>query len=141
MKAPTDIISRVYILIDRHLRPHKLQAEGSPRACRKFARDFDDWNFSVDVAIADNLGKKHFAPGEAEAEVELYEKLRVKIKNSMPVGDSTKLPRPITGHDLINEGFAPGPLMGQIMAAIDDALLDDPNLSKEDALSIARTFK
>ena len=141
MKAPTDIINRVFVLIDRHLRPHKLQAEGSPRACRKFARDFDDWNLSVDVAIADNLGKKHFTPEEAEAEAQLYEDLRVKIRNCMPVGDSTKLPRPINGRDLIAEGFTPGPIMGQIMAAIDDALLDDPNLSRETAMDIARTFK
>lgn len=141
MKAPSDIIERVSALIDRHLRPHNLQAEGTPRGCRKFARDFDDWNFSIDVAIADNLGKKHFTPEETQAEVELYEQLRIKIKNSMPTGDSTKLPRPINGHDLISEGFKPGPLMGQIMATIDDALLDDPNLSKEEALCIARTFK
>lgn len=141
MKAPTDVISRVSNLIDHHLRPHTLQEEGSLRACRKFARDFDDWNFSIDIAIADNLGKKHFTPEETENEVKHYEDLRVKIRNAMPVGDSTKLPRPINGRDLIIEGFTPGPLMGQIMAAIDEALLDDPNLSKEAAMNIARTFR
>ena len=30
--------------------------------------------------------------------------------------------------------------MGQIMAALDEALLDNPGMSKEEALDLARTF-
>ncbi len=141
LKAPAEIITRVSVLIDRHLRPHKLMAEGTPRACRKFVRDFSDWNYSIDLAIADNLGKKHFTSDEAVAEIQLYENLRTRIVGLMPLKDPTKLPRPITGKDLITEGFAPGPLMGQILAGIDDVLLDNPNLTKDEAMDIARTFK
>jgi poly(A) polymerase len=141
LKAPQEIIERVTVLIDRHLRPHKLMAEGTPRACRKFVRDFKDWNFGIDLAIADNLGKKHFTSEEEVAEVQLYENLRTRIVGLMPLKDPTKLPRPITGKDLITEGFKPGPLMGQILAAIDDVLLDNPDLTRDQAMDIARTFR
>lgn len=141
LKAPQEIIERVSVLIDRHLRPHKLMAEGTSRACRKFVRDFKDWNFSIDLAIADNLGKKYFTPEEEAAEVQLYENLRTRIVGLMPLKDPTKLPRPITGKDLILEGFQPGPVMGQILAAIDDVLLDNPDLTRDQAMDIAGTFR
>ncbi len=141
LKAPQEIIERVSILIDRHLRPHKLMAEGTPRACRKFVKEFVDWSFSIDLAIADNLGKKHFTSEEEVAEIQLYENLRTRIVGLMPLKDPTKLPRPITGKDLITEGFKPGPIMGQILATIDDVLLDNPDLTRDQAMDIARTFR
>lgn len=141
LKAPQEIIERVTVLIDRHLRPHKLMAAGTTRACRKFVKDFKDWNFSIDLAIADNLGKKHFTPEEEDTDIQRYENLRTRIVGLMPLKDPTKLPRPITGKDLIAEGFKPGPIMGKILATIDDILLDNPDLTRDQAIDIARTFR
>lgn len=141
LKAPQEIIERVTVLIDRHLRPHKLMAEGTTRACRKFVKDFKDWNFSIDLAIADNLGKKHFTPEEEDTDIQRYENLRTRIVGLMPLKDPTKLPRPITGKDLIAEGFKPGPIMGKILATIDNILLDNPDLTRDQAIDIARTFR
>lgn len=141
LKAPNNIIIRVFTLIDNHLRPHKLMAEGTPRAIRKFVKDFTDWNYSIDIAIADNLGKKYFLPEEEIAEIQLYENLRKKIIELMPTKDSTKLPRPINGKDLIAMGFDPGPIMGKILSMIDDLLLDNPDLTKEQAIEIVKNMK
>ena len=140
LHAPKDVTRRVMVLIDRHLRPHMLLADGSARACRKFVRDFEDWEHSIDLAIADNLGKKLFSENEIEQEVQRYENLRTKIRESMPTGVTTNLPRPINGKDLIGLGIKPGPIMGQIMNAIDEALLENPGLGRDEAFSIARTF-
>jgi tRNA nucleotidyltransferase/poly(A) polymerase len=140
LRAPKDIIKRVTDLIDAHLRPHILSEEGSGRSYRKFVRDFSDWPHSVDLAIADNLGKKDFNPEEVALETKKYENLRSNIQEAMQGQKSTNIPRPISGHDLLAMGIKPGPVMGQIMSAIDDALLDKPELSREEALEIAKHF-
>ena len=47
----------------------------------------------------------------------------------------------VNGHDLIKElGFKPGPLMGKAFAALDEKLLDKPDLSREDALAFIKEF-
>ena len=140
LHAPKRIIKRVKDLIDVHLKPHELLQGSSGRTRRKFVRDFEDWPHSMDLAIADNLGKQNFTEEDAHRESQKYEDLRTKIQESLPQQNSTNIPRPITGRDLIGIGGSPGPIMGQVMKAIDEALLDDPHLTKEDALGIARTF-
>lgn len=143
LHAPQDIIKRVCKLIEVHLRPHIFMEQGSARSYRKFVRGFEDWNHSIDIAIADSLGKKDFEPQEHKDEVQKYEDLRSKIIEALPSDGgkvSVDIPRPINGHDLKDLGITPGPTMGQIMKAIDEALLDDPLLSRDSALEIARTF-
>lgn len=140
LRAPTEIIKRVKTLIDYHLRPHVLRGESRARNLRKFVRDFPDWPHSVDLAIADNLGKQTFTQEQAAQETQGYEDLRGKIQEAMKGQTSTNIARPISGKDLIDLGIKPGPIMGQILAAIDEALLDNPDMSKEEALNIARTF-
>ena len=139
LKAPKKIIQRVKTLIDVHLKPHELLRGGGGRARRRFVRNFEDWPHSMDLAIADALGKQKYTPEEAEQEAQKYEDLRTKIQESMPTGGPV-FQRPITGRDLIEIGFQPGPIMGEIMRAIDEAMLDNPDLTKEEALDIARTF-
>lgn len=142
LKAPKNIIKRVKDLIDAHLRPHMLLEQGRGKSYRKYVRDFEDWPHSIDLAIADNLGKQDYSEQEKPNQIQMYEDLRSKIQEAMPnKGTSgTSIPRPITGHDLIGLGIKPGPVMGQIMSAIDEELLEDPFLSKDRALEIAKGF-
>ena len=145
LRVPQNIIKRVIDLISVHLRPHTLLENGSARNYRRFVRDYPDWDHSVDLAIADNLGKQHFTQEQAEVEKQKYEDLRGKIQSSMQWTNGSPrhnrvIPRPITGNDLIAIGIKPGQIMGQIMAALDEALLDNPGMSKEEALDLARTF-
>jgi tRNA nucleotidyltransferase/poly(A) polymerase len=142
IKAPNDIIARVKKLIDSHLSPHTLLDQGSGRAYRKFVRNFPDWQHSIDLAKADNLGKQHYSDSEISEEEKKYEDLREKIRdaniNNLTGQISTNIVRPINGKDLIELGIAPGPLMGKILKAIDEALLDNPNMSRDEALDIAK---
>lgn len=144
LKAPKDIIDRVVSLIDNHLRPHQLLDNGSGRSYRKYVRDLPDWKHSIDLATADNLGKEDFSPEQIEIEKQKYEDLRSKIQNSLPENmgkGGNVIPRPITGKDLLQDGFLPGPKMGEILKAIDEALLDNPSLTKEEALELAESFR
>jgi tRNA nucleotidyltransferase/poly(A) polymerase len=140
LHASKEIIQRVVKLIETHLSPHVLLEGGGGRAYRKYTRDFPDWPHGIDLAIADNTGKATMSPEQVASETQRYENLREKIQGALPVGGAVNIPRPITGHDLIGIGIKPGPIMGNIMNAIDEALLDNPALSKEEALTIAKTI-
>lgn len=145
LRAPDEIVKRVMSLISIHLHPHVLLEQGNAKNYRRFARDYPEWDHSVDLAIADNLGKQNFTPEQASLEQQKYEDLRGKIQESMQWTNKNPrhdwaIPRPITGDDLIAIGIKPGQIMGQIMAALDEALLDNPGMSKEEALDLARTF-
>lgn len=50
-------------------------------------------------------------------------------------------PRLLTGHDLLAAGFAPGPFVGKVLAAVDDERLEGRLSTREEALDwVARTF-
>jgi hypothetical protein len=50
------------------------------------------------------------------------------------------LERPINGNDIVNFGIKKGPAIGQILKLIDDKLLENPFLSREEALEIAKEY-
>jgi tRNA nucleotidyltransferase/poly(A) polymerase len=145
LHAPQNIIKRVVDLIDVHLRPHTLLENGRGRSYRKFVRDYPDWMHSIDIAIADSLGKRYYSLEDAELEKKKYEELRQNIQKAMDwsgknPNQTTAIPRPISGKDLLGLGFKTGPFIGKILAALDDALLDNPGMSKEEALELAKNF-
>lgn len=49
-------------------------------------------------------------------------------------------PRLITGHDLLALGLVPGPRIGEILRAVDDARLEGRIRTREEALDLARTM-
>jgi len=50
-------------------------------------------------------------------------------------------PKPLlTGHDLIAEGYAPGPVFSEIIGALEDAQLEGRIRTREEALTLARAF-
>jgi poly(A) polymerase len=48
-------------------------------------------------------------------------------------------PRLITGKDLIELGYEPGPLFGKILEAVEDRHLENPAMTRDEALSFVRT--
>ena len=46
--------------------------------------------------------------------------------------------RLITGHDLIAEGYAPGPAFGRVLEQVEDAQLDGRIATRDEALDLAR---
>jgi len=141
LKAPKDIIKRVKLLIDSHMRTHGLLDEGvSEKAYRKYTRELgDEWEHGIDLGAADALGKEKMSPEQIASETGRYETLRNNIRKALP-GGQTVMARPISGNDIIGLGIKKGPIIGQIMKLIDDKLLENPALSKEEALEIARQY-
>src|SRR5579884_764458 len=53
-------------------------------------------------------------------------------------GEPPVPPRLVTGHDLLALGLAPGPRIGQILRAVEDARLEGRVRTREEALALAR---
>ena len=51
-----------------------------------------------------------------------------------------KIPCPISGKDLIEIGFKPGTAIGEALKIIEENLFENPNLTKEEALTICKTL-
>lgn len=68
----------------------------------------------------------------------LYEDgVRIAYRDPISLADLA-----IDGDDLVAEGFAPGPALGQILAQLLDAVLEDPSRNTRDALlALARQLK
>jgi poly(A) polymerase len=55
------------------------------------------------------------------------------------LGEEELRPEPLlTGHDLIDQGYHPGPVFGKMLAAVEDAQLEGRVRSKDDALALVR---
>lgn len=140
LKAPNDIIKRVKLLIENHMRIHNLLDQGTEKAYRKYTKELgDEWEHSIDLGISDALGKSNLTPDEIKTEINRYETLRENIRKALPGGKHT-MERPINGNDIVGLGIKKGPAVGEILKLIDEKLLENPFLSKEDALEIAKEY-
>jgi poly(A) polymerase len=68
--------------------------------------------------------------------LDLYDFTREKLR-SMPAGQIRPSPL-ITGDDLIQAGFVPGPQFKELLAAVEDAQLEGSISTKEEALALVR---
>ena len=140
MKAPNNVIERVKRLVANHMRLHVLPENATNRVLRRFVKELEnDWKHSVDLAVADAYGKD-MAKDDPEVR-KRYDEFASRMNELIEeMGGKTKAKAPITGHDLKNIGFKPGPLMGQALNALHEALLDNPNMDKEEALQFVMSL-
>lgn len=134
LKAPNNVRERVVKLVKNHMRLHLLPDDASNKALRRFVRDLeDDWRNSLDLAVSDAYGKQT-AQGDTQVRARYDEFARRINEMISQMGGQTKVKAPITGHDLIEIGFDPGPRMGQVLQALQEQLLENPDMTKEEAL-------
>jgi poly(A) polymerase len=68
--------------------------------------------------------------------LDTYKRMRARLEE---LGEEELRPTPLlTGHDLIELGYQPGPAFGKILAAVEDAQLEGRVRNKEDALELVR---
>jgi poly(A) polymerase len=66
-----------------------------------------------------------------------YEFCREKLEELQR--EPTRMPRLLTGHDLIDAGFRPGPIFSRILGSLEDLQLEGKITSREDALRWLKT--
>ncbi len=109
-----------------------------PQVIRKFVAKFDGNDHDLEVALdlmhANNIsqmyGKKvRLVPGIKEKIAELDKKQE----------SGKKIVLPIDGHMVMKEfKIKPGPILGVIIKKIREKVIENPSLSREDALAIAK---
>jgi poly(A) polymerase len=72
----------------------------------------------------------------SHGQLDLYEFCRGKLAETQE--EELRPPRLVTGHDLKEMGFAPGPLFREILEAVEDAQLEGQVHSREEARELVR---
>lgn len=135
LKYPNDIIDAVKLGIKNHMR---LKSGGdtavklSDKSLRKFKIEVGEKLEDVlDVIHADNISHADASsmPNQIEQVRKRLSVLDVQVK---------KPNLPINGNDLMALGLKPGPVFTQILGAVTDAWYANPNITKEEGLTIAK---
>ncbi len=137
LKYPTDIINAVKVGVRNHMRLKQGGDDAiklSDKALRKFKFDIGDQLENVlDLIHADNI-----AHADASAMPNQIEKVRLRLNNlNIQI---TKPILPINGNDLLQLGIKKGPKIGEILLVIKDAWMENPNITKDEAMEIARSM-
>jgi poly(A) polymerase len=129
LRMSNEETSRVVALVRGHLRFMNIREMRTSTLRRFLSRpDFED---HLELCRVDCLSS-HGDLGDYFFAKEKYQEL----KNAPPLP-----PRLISGDDLVSMGYSPGPIFRQILHAVEDLHLENPQLTREEAVEyVHRTF-
>lgn len=140
LKYPSDMIEAVAQGVRQHMALKRGQDDASQlsdKSLRKFvAAVGDNLQNILDVIHADNIS--HADESTMMNQIGI---VRQRIDNLNKQIDKTNMKLPINGNDLIALGLKPGPLIGSILNAVQDAWYENPNITREQAIEIANKIK
>lgn len=140
LKYPSDMIEAVAQGVRQHMALKRGQDDASQlsdKSLRKFvAAVGDNLQNILDVIHADNIS--HADESTMMNQIGI---VRQRIDNLNKQIDKTNMKLPINGNDLIVLGLKPGPLIGSILNAVQDAWYENPNITREQAIEIANKIK
>ena len=141
LACPKGMKERVLNIVKHHMRFHALDDKPSKKALRKILRDLgDDWYLLLKHSSADSCGKTSVDVGEMTSRHSVFSTMMGEVLDEQD--GETKVKRPCSGHDLAEWGVKKGPAMGIIFKALDEALLEHPEMTKEEAqLFVAYNFR
>lgn len=135
LKYPRELIDAVKLGVKNHMR---LKQSGDTavnikdKTLLKFRNDMGvQLENLLRVMHADNI-----AHADASAMPNQIENMRGRLAKLKDIPTQPKLP--IGGKDLQAMGLTPGPIFSTVLKAVTDAWYENPSLSKEQALEIAR---
>ena len=142
-RFPGSVVERVALLIEQHLRPGQMSAPGQPptaRSLHRFHKALGDavpdlcWLFLADSLAT--VGPERLLP-RWPAYVEHVH----GIVTWQPSQAAATVAQLVDGHAVMAAtGLGPGPLVGRILAAVEEGAAAGELGSEEDALSLARSM-
>lgn len=109
----------------------------SDKSLRKFtAAVGDNLKAILDVIHADNISHTDDASMPRQIEI-----VKARIDNLSAQIDKTNMKLPINGNDLTALGMKSGPIIGQILNAVQEAWYENPNITKDEAMAIVNKFR
>lgn len=131
----------VATLVEEHLRPLQLAAPGEAptrRALRRFFRDTGDAAPGLLLlSLADHLAAR--GPRADEAGWRAYIAYLAWVLRAGSEDEIARPPRLVTGHDIMAAlGIGPGPDVGRLLRAVEEAQEAGDVTTREEALSLIR---
>lgn len=112
----------------------------SDKAIRRFVNKVGQENIFdlIDLRVADKKGGKF--PDAMHGIMKLRERIKEELNKKPPFGPGDLA---LNGHDIMNLGFKPGPIIGQIQKFLIEKALDNPELNTKETLTqlIQENFK
>lgn len=137
LKYPNDIIVAVTTAVKNHMRLKGAGPEGnivSDKALRKLQVELGDHlESTLDLMHADNIshGTEYDMPKQISG-------IRSRLKTiGIP---KAKMQLPINGNDIMDAfKLKPGAIIGKLMKVVEDAYLENPQLTRTDALNLVKS--
>lgn len=137
LKYPSELIDAVVLGVKSHMR---LKHGGddavklSDKTLRKFKIEMGDKLENIlDVIHADNT-----VHSEASSMPNQIENVRKRLDQLNITVSKPKLP--INGNDLMQMGIQPGPIFKKILSSITEKWFENPDITKEEAIHIAKSI-
>lgn len=119
----------ILVLVENHM--FDTGPEFTDKALRRFARKIGVPLIfkQIDLRIADNRGGAH--PQNIKKPLNLRRRIREELDRKAPFGLKDLA---INGNDLIQNGYAPGPKIGEKLNELLELVLDEPELNTREEL-------
>lgn len=139
LKYPGDITNSVSRIVKNHMRLKAAGPEGdklSDKALRRFMADSgEDLETQLMLMQADNVS--HSEVASMPNQIERLSHRMKTLADKQPTGAKPSLP--INGNDIMKlMGIKPGPVIKQLLQAVEDAWYADPAIGRDDALRIVK---
>ena len=135
LKYPKELIDAVKLGVRNHMRLKQAGDEAiriKDKTLLKFRNEMGEQLDNIlKLMHADNI-----AHSEASSMPNQITNIRKRLEKLKEIPLKPKMP--ISGFDLQNMGLKPGPLFKEIMNTVAEAWYENPNLTKEEALEIAK---
>ena len=141
LKYDKDTTNKVALLVENHLRPHTFKMGWTDSAVRRYIIDSDGLTDELNELVRADITTKN---KEKEAEINKYlDEMEKRIEEVKEKEELSKLRPPITGNEIMDMfDLEPGPIVGKIMDALYEQRINDGEVSKEEAIKLAKeTYK
>lgn len=133
LRFSNDDIERIVKLVRHHDFSWEIQKPGLRRLLRKFGDDIDKL---IGLKFADGMA------GHTKFDCCAIDNIQKQLDEIRNTQEENFLSLDINGNDIIDLGFKQGKIIGKILNALTEKVMDDPALNnKESLLELAKHFK
>lgn len=144
LKAPNVIRERVINLIKHHMRFHTLPANARGSALRRIVRDVgkDNWPLLIEMSESDSMGKEKTMGNETKPDPKYKEFSKAITEFLEQTNGESEAPIPLNGDEImkilgLKRG---GPEVGRVLKALKEQMLENPEMTKEEAEAFVRSI-
>lgn len=140
LRYPKEIINAVATAVENHMRIKSAGDEGkniSDKALRKLKKDLGPHlQQTLDLIHADNIS--HSEESSMPNQISNIRRRMIEIEEK---DKNAPKKSPLSGNDIMEIlNIKPGPIVGKMSAILGDIYLSDPNMSREELISIVKSI-